>query len=53
MKIILRRNGFTIDQYKLEGEFSDIVNRVKNIYKDVACQLDFTRDSIIVNIINS
>ena len=51
MKIILKRNGFIMDQYKLEGEFSDIVNRVKNIYKNVAYQLDFTRDSIIVNII--
>ena len=51
MKIVLRRNGFTIDQYKLEGEFSDILSRVKNIYKNVACQLDFTRDSIIINII--
>ena len=51
MKIVLKRNGFTIDQYKLEGEFSDILSKVKNIYKNVVYQLDFTRDSIIVNII--
>ena len=51
MKIVVKRNGFIMDQYKLEGEFSDILSRVKNIYKDVACQLDFTRDTIIVNMI--
>ena len=51
MKIVLKRNGFIIDQYKLDGEFSDILSKVKNIYKNVACQLDFTRDTIIVNII--
>ena len=51
MKIVLKRNGFIMDQFQLEGEFSDILSRVKNIYKNVACQLDFTRDSIIINII--
>ena len=51
MKIVLKRNGFIIDQYKLDGEFNDILSRVKNIYKNVVYQLDFTRDSIIVNII--
>ena len=40
-----------MDQYKLEGEFNDILSKVKNIYKNVVYQLDFTRDSIIVNII--
>ena len=51
MKIVVKEREFIMDQYKLEGEFSDILSRVKNIYKDVACQLDFTRDTIIVNII--
>ena len=51
MKIVLKRNGFTIDKCKLEGEFSDILSRVKNIYKDVVYQLDFTKDTIKVNII--
>ena len=51
MKIVLKRNGFIMDQYKLDGEFNDILSKVKNIYKNVVCRLDFTRDSIIVNII--
>ena len=51
MKIVVKEREFIMDQYKLEGEFSDILSRVKNIYKDVVYQLDFTRDSIIINII--
>ena len=51
MKIIVKEREFIMDQYKLEGSFKECVNKIKDIYKDVAYQLDFTRDSIIVNII--
>ena len=51
MKIVVKEREFIIDKFQLEGEFSDILSKVKNIYKNVACQLDFTRDTIIVNII--
>ena len=51
MKIIVKEREFIMDKFQLEGSFKECVNRVKNIYKNVACQLDFTRDTIIVNII--
>ena len=51
MKIVIKEREFIMDKFQLEGEFSDILSKVKNIYKNVACQLDFTRDTIIVNII--
>ena len=51
MKIVVKEREFIMDKFKLEGNFKECVNKIKDIYKDVACQLDFTRDSIIVNII--
>ena len=50
MKIVLKRNGFIMDQYKLEGNFKECVNKIKDIYNDTPYIIDFINDSIIVNV---
>ena len=51
MKIVVKEREFIMDKFQLEGIFKECVNKIKDIYKDVASQLDSTRDSIIVNLI--
>ena len=51
MKIVVKEREFIIDKFQLEGNYTEFVNKIKDVYKETPYIIDFINDSIIVNII--